>query len=122
MAMGASRARVISQLLAEALLLAMSGGLLGLGLGQLALKGLIHLNPDQFSVAGPIHLDFRVMAIMLAISLIMSILFGLFPAVEATTVDLRSALAESGRASAGSRRQWKRQALVFAEVASVWFS
>jgi predicted permease len=57
------------------------------------------------------------MAVMLAISLATSILFGLFPALEATSIDLRSALAEGGRSGAGSRRQWKRQALVFAEVA-----
>jgi len=54
---------------------------------------------------------------MLAISLATGILFGLFPALEATSVDLRSALAEGSRGSTGSRRQWKRQALVFAEVA-----
>jgi predicted permease len=57
------------------------------------------------------------MAVMLAISLATSILFGLFPALEATCIDLRSALAEGGRSGAGSRRQWKRQTLVFAEVA-----
>lgn len=116
MAIGAGRRRVISQLLAEALLLAIGGGLLGLGLGQLALKGLIHLNPEQFNIAGPVQLDMRVMAVMLVLSLATSIVFGLFPAFEATNVDLRSALAEGGRGSAGARRQWKRQALVFAEV------
>ncbi|MDQ2842037.1 MAG: ABC transporter permease, partial [Acidobacteriota bacterium] len=116
MALGAGRARVISQLFAEALLLAVLGGMLGLAVGYGALEGLIRLNPDEFKMFGPVHLDLRVVAIMLAISLATSILFGLFPAFEATTVDLRSALAEAGRASAGSRRQWKRQLLVFAEV------
>ncbi len=116
MALGAGRARVISQLFAEALLLAVLGGMLGLAVGYGALEGLIRLNPDEFNIFGPVHLDLRVMAIMLAISLATSILFGLFPAFEATTVDLRSALVEAGRASAGSRRQWKRQLLVFAEV------
>lgn len=117
MAVGAGRARIISQLLAEALLLAIGGGLLGLGLGQLALQALLHLNPGQFTLVNPVHLDLRVMAIMLAISLAGSIVFGLFPAFEAAAVDLRSALSEGGRGSAGARRQWKRQALVFAEVA-----
>ena len=116
MALGASRARVISQLFAEALLLAVLGGMLGLAVGYGALEGLIRLNPDEFNMFGPVHLDLRVVAIMLAISLVTSILFGLFPAFEATTVDLRSALAEAGRGSVGSRRQWKRQLLVFAEV------
>ena len=116
-ALGAGRARVAGQLLAEAVLLAFGGGLLGLLIGEFALQGLIHLNPGQFDFWGPVHLDVRVMLIMLAIALGTSILFGLFPAFEATSVDLRSALAEGGRGSSGSRRQWKRQALVFAEVA-----
>jgi predicted permease len=116
MALGASRARVTSELFAEALLLAVLGGMLGLAVGYGALEGLIRLNPDEFNMFGPVHLDLRVIAIMLTISIATSILFGLFPAFEATTVDLRSALAEAGRGSSGSRRQWKRQLLVFAEV------
>jgi predicted permease len=117
MALGAGRSAVIGQLLAEALLLAAGGGLIGLMVGQLATRGLIRLSGGQFEIWNPVQLDFRVMAVMLAISLATSILFGLFPALEATSMDLRSALAEGGRAGAGSRRQWKRQALVFAEIA-----
>jgi predicted permease len=116
LALGAGRARVISQLFAEALLLALLGGAIGLGLGYVALEGLVRLNPAEFDMFGSVHLDLRVMAIMLAISLATSIIFGLFPAFDATAVDLRSAFAEAGRSSAGSRRQWKRQILVFAEV------
>lgn len=117
MALGAGRARVVAELFAEALLLAVLGGVLGLALGYVALEGLLRLNPGEFNMFGPVHLDLRVMAIMLAISLATSILFGLFPAFETTTVDLRAALAEAGRSSTGSRRQWKRQLLVLAEVA-----
>jgi hypothetical protein len=117
MALGASRSAVISQLLAEALLLAIGGGLIGLITGQLATYGLVRLSSGQFEIWHPVQLDLRVMAVMLAISLATSILFGLFPALEATCIDLRSALAEGGRSGAGSRRQWKRQTLVFAEVA-----
>lgn len=116
MALGASRARVISQLFAEALLLAVLGGMLGLAVGYGALEGLIRLNPGEFNMFGSVHLDLRVIVIMLTISIATSILFGLFPAFEATAVDLRSTLAEAGRGSSGSRRQWKRQLLVFAEV------
>jgi len=117
MALGASRSRIISQLLAEALLLALLGGFLGLGLGSVVLEGLIRLNPAEFSMFGPVHLDLRVATIMLAVSLATSMIFGLIPAFDATAVDLRSALAEAGRGSTGSRRQWKRQFLVFSEVA-----
>ncbi len=117
LALGAGRGRVIGHLLGEALLLALGGGLLGLAVGQIALKGLIRLNPGQFEIWGPVHLDWRVMGVMLVISIATSVVFGLFPALEATSVDLRSALAEGSRGAAGSRRHWKRQALVFAEVA-----
>lgn len=116
-ALGASRSTVIWQLLSEAALLAIVGGLLGLVFGQLALKGLLALNPAQFQIWAPVHLDLRIAVIMLGVSLATSLLFGLFPAFEATAVDLRSALAEGGGGAIGSRRQWKRQLLVFAEVA-----
>ncbi|HZQ50620.1 MAG TPA: ABC transporter permease [Bryobacteraceae bacterium] len=116
-ALGASRSTVVWQLLSEAGLLALFGGLLGLLFGQLALKGLLALNPGQFQIWAPVHLDLRIAAIMLGVSLTTSLLFGLFPAFEATAVDLRPALAEGGAGAIGSRRQWKRQILVFAEVA-----
>ncbi len=116
MAIGASRTRVVAQLLAEAALLAVGGGALGLLIGQLALRGLISLNPGAFSIWGTVELDWRVLAVMMFLSLATSVLFGLFPALEATSVDLRSALAEGGRGAAGGRRVWKRQALVFLEV------
>lgn len=117
MALGAGRIRVIEQLLAEAVLLAVFGGLLGIAIGQAALKALIWLNPAQFNFWGTVHLDGRMMIVMLAIALGTSLVFGLFPAFEATSLDLRSALSEGGRGAAGSRRQWKRQALVLTEVA-----
>jgi predicted permease len=117
LAIGAGRARVILQLLSEAVLLALAGGLVGLLVGQLALVGLTRLNPQLFEAWSPLHLDFRIMAIMLVVSLSTGILFGLFPAFEATSVDIRSVLSEGGRGASGGRRQWKRQALVFAEVA-----
>lgn len=116
LALGATRQAVMGELLTECLVLALGGGALGILLGKFALDGLLGLNPGAFEIWGSITLDARVMAVMLAVSLITSVLFGLAPAFEATLVDLRSSLSEAGRASAGSRRQWKRQALVFAEV------
>ncbi len=117
LAIGAGRATVIRQLLTEAVLLAAGGALIGILIGRLATYALIRLSAGQFNIWYPVQLDLRVLSVMLAISLATGILFGLFPALEATSVDLRSALAEGSRGSTGSRRQWKRQALVFAEVA-----
>jgi predicted permease len=117
LALGASRRRIVGELLTESVVLALFGGIAGLVLGQFALDGLLRMNPGGFTLSGPVRLEVPVMAVMLALSLTTSIFFGLFPALEASAVDLRSALSEAGRSNAGSRRQWKRQSLVFAEVA-----
>lgn len=117
MALGAGRLRVTGQLLTEAVLLAIAGGILGIFLGRFALGALTRFNPATFESWAPVHLDFRIVAVMLAVALGTSILFGLFPALEATSVDLRSALAEGGRSGSGRHALWKRQGLVFAEVA-----
>jgi predicted permease len=116
LALGAGRARVVSQLFAESLLLALLGGVIGLGVGYVGLKGLLRLNPAEFNMFGPVYIDLRVTAIMFAISIATSMIFGVFPAFDATAIDLRSALAEASRTSTASRQQWKRQILVFAEI------
>ncbi|MGH9656279.1 MAG: ABC transporter permease [Bryobacteraceae bacterium] len=115
-ALGASRRRVVSQLLTESVFLAFCGGLLGLFFGDLALAGLLRLNPDEFAGWGAIQLDPHVMGIMLAVAIGTSIIFGLLPALEATRIDIRSALSQAGR-SVARGRHWKREMLVFAEVA-----
>ncbi|MGA8598757.1 MAG: ABC transporter permease [Bryobacteraceae bacterium] len=117
MSVGASRRAVISQLLSEAALLAIGGGTGGLLVGKFAIAALTWLNPGEFDIWRPTQLDARVAGVMLAVSLATSVFFGLFPALEATSVDLRSSLSEAGRTASGSRKQWKRQALVLAEVA-----
>ncbi len=117
LALGANRGAIVRELLAECVLLAICGGAIGIFIGYYALKGLTFLNPGAFEIWGSVRMDLRVMAIMMAVSLGASILFGLFPALETSAVDLRSALVEGGRGSAGTRRQWKRQSLVFGEVA-----
>jgi predicted permease len=116
LALGATRFRIVAELFTESLLLALLGGLLGLALGELAVEGLAYLNPAEFTLNGSIHLNAGIAAMTLLVSLATSLLFGLFPAFEASTVDLRAILAEGGRSNTGSRRQWKRQSLVFAEV------
>jgi predicted permease len=125
LALGAKRTSIVWQLLTESLLLAIAGGLLGVLVAQFALYFLTHVtslrygfevSASEFEIFRPVQLDARVMLVTLVIALITSMLFGLFPALEATSVDLRSSLAEGGR-SATARRRWLRHALVFAEVA-----
>jgi predicted permease len=116
-ALGASRRAIVGELLSESLLLACGGGVLGIILGKYALQALVALNPQAFEIWGAITLDARVVGIMLLVSVLTSLLFGLVPALQTTRVDLRSSLAEAGRNTAGTTRQWKRKSLVFVEVA-----
>ena len=104
-------------LLIESLLLAMGGCAAGLGLGAFALAGLKRLGAEQFALWHPIALDTRVFLAMLAIAALTSVVFGLAPALATSRLDIRGALVEGGRGSAGSHRRWSRRALVIAEVA-----
>ena len=116
LAVGATRADVVGELLCESLLLAIMGGALGVLLGYFALQGLIWLNPGVFDLFGPVTLDARVLAIMLATSLAASCVFGLVPALHASKVDLRSSLSEAGRTLTARNGLWTRRGLVFVEV------
>lgn len=116
LALGAPRSRLVIELFSEAVLLAIAGAAAGVLLGQFAIHGLLALNPGDFTLTGPVRLSLPVIATMMGISLATSILFGLFPAWEGSKVDIRAALAEAGRTQAGSRRQWTRQSLVFAQL------
>jgi predicted permease len=117
MALGASRGAVIRQLLAESVLLALAGGVLGVLLGQIGIAQLKRLGAEDQQLWHPIALDLRVLAAMLAITLFTSVVFGLVPALEASGVDLRTALVEGGRGVAGGGRRWLRSTLVIGEVA-----
>lgn len=121
MALGASRASVVRQLLVESLLLALGGSVVGLGIGGFALDGLKRLGADSFQssfeIWRPITLDARVMLAMLALAVITSVLFGLAPALQTSRVDIRSVLVEGGRGVRSSGPRWSRNALVAGEVA-----
>src|SRR5208337_3744433 len=115
LALGASRWQIQKQFWVENLLLALVGGAVGLGVGFLALRGLLLLLPEHFLPVARVPLDGRVMAFTLVVSLVTSILFGMLPAVATRKVDLRSSMA--GRAVAGVGSVRLRQALIAGEVA-----
>jgi putative ABC transport system permease protein len=120
-ALGASRSRIISQLLTESVLLSVTGGILGLVLGFFGLRGLLALSPGDIPRIGEhgaaVNIDWRVLAFTLGVSLFTGILFGLFPAVGASRPDLNSALKESGnRTGTGFRQSKARSLLVISEV------
>lgn len=118
-ALGGGRAAIVRQLLVESLVLAAGGGVLGLAIGYGASRGFASLLQDAFGLAaGDIGLDARVFAITAAIAIGTSLVFGLVPAIQASAVNLRATLVESGNASiAGAARSWPRRVLVVTEIA-----
>jgi len=107
-ALGATRGRLIRQLLTESILLALSGGGLGLILASWGLKGALTKLPEALPRAEEIHLDGRVLLFMLAASVLAGILFGLAPALKNSQRDLQNTLKEGGRGSSGSRHRAQR--------------
>ena len=121
-AIGATRGRIVGQLLIENLLLSLAGGALGLGLGIAGIHALLVLNPGDIPRIGGagagVTADWRVVVFTLTISAATGIVFGLFPALEASQVDLNQTLKESGgRSGSGFRQNKARSMLVVAEMA-----
>jgi predicted permease len=121
-AMGASRARIVRQLLTESLLLSITGGALGLALGMAGIRVLLAMNPGNIPRIGPhgalVTMDGRVLAFTILIALATGLLFGVFPALEASRTDLNTSLKESsGRSGTGAHSNTTRSLLVTAEIA-----
>ena len=115
LALGASRWQIQKQFWVENLLLALVGGAVGIGVGFLALRGLLLLLPEQFLPVAQVPLDGGVMGFTLGVSLLTSILFGMLPALTTRAVDLRSPMAS--RAATRSGSVGLRQGLIAGEVA-----
>ncbi len=116
-ALGASRARLVTGLLVESLLLASLGGLLGLALAQGLLTALVSLAPAGTPRIADAALDLRVLGFSLAVSLATGVLFGLLPALTATRVQ-PAAVLQTGAREHGTRAvlRW-RGALLTGQVA-----
>src|SRR3984957_6030566 len=120
-AMGAGRKRIVLQLLTESVLLSVTGGVLGLVLGYIGLRGLLAMSPGDIprigEHGGAVTIDWRVLAFTLVVSLLTGILFGLFPALGASRPDLNSTLKDSSnRSGTGFRQSKARSLLVISEI------
>jgi putative ABC transport system permease protein len=117
-AMGASRARIIRQLLTESLLLSGLGGGLGLLIAQWGTEALIKTVPQNIPRISTIQLDASVLGFTLLVSLATGVIFGLVPAWQASHVDLNSSLKAGTRTGGGGEGKGRvRNALIIAEVA-----
>ena len=117
-ALGASRWRVIRQLLTESAMLALAGGLLGLFLSRYGVAAITKLLPQTFPRLSEIGMDWRVFGFTLGVSLLTGFIFGFAPALHISGADVQEAMKENARGTAGSARHTRlRHALIVAEVA-----
>ena len=117
-ALGAERWRIVQQFLAESAVLAVLGGSAGLALAFWGVRMLKALIPASIPRVDAIGLDGRVLLFTAAVSILAGIAFGIVPALQASGVNLRDALQETGRGSGESlRRNRLRSVLVASEFA-----
>jgi putative ABC transport system permease protein len=116
-ALGAGRIRIVRQLVTESLVLALIGGVVGIGVAAGLVRGLLWLSADQLPRGSDVHLDAGVLAFTAGISILTGLLFGLVPALRAASQNVQGTLREGGRGMAGGEGRRLRNGLVIAEVA-----
>jgi predicted permease len=118
LALGATRSRILRQVLTESLLLSMAGGAAGLLLGYFTRNVIPSLLEDPWQ---PNHLilnfDWRVLAFTLAITLATGVLFGILPAWQATRVNVNAALKDVSHSTLTRQRLWMGKTLIIVQVA-----
>jgi putative ABC transport system permease protein len=117
-AIGASRARLVRQLLTESFLLGLAGGAVGLALARIGLRSLVGLAPETVLRASEAALDLRVVLFTFAVSMLSAVLFGLVPAWSNSSLELSGHLREGGWGEAGARAHRRFQsAFIAGEIA-----
>lgn len=117
-AMGAGNGAIVRQLLVESLMLAGAGGVLGLVLGQVAVRALVSIQPPiPLPMTLEVGLDGPLLVFTAAAAVVAAILFGLTPALEATRAPVASTLRDEAGSSGGKRKVQLRRLLVGAQMA-----
>jgi putative ABC transport system permease protein len=118
MAIGASRGRIVRQLLTESLLVAAIGGIVGIALAYAGTQLLVAVRPAGIPRVELVTIDVGVLGFSLLLALLTGIAFGLAPALELSRPDLNRGLKDGGRTgTAGGARQRFRDSLVVAQMA-----
>src|SRR5262249_52437313 len=117
-ALGASRVRVVRQLLTESVVLGLAGGTLGLVAARWTLDGLLAISPVDLTSLGHVRLNYLVLTFTAAISIVTAVICGLAPAFEGARIEVQEAM-KDGERQVGStvRHRRLRQAFVVSEVA-----
>jgi putative ABC transport system permease protein len=115
-ALGAGRGRIVGQLFTESAIVAVLGGLLGLALAVVGIRGLVSIMPPWFPRVSEIGLSPRVLGYAAVITMLTGVIFGLAPALQASRPDLTAMLKEGGRGGSGGGGRFRR-VMVIAEVA-----
>jgi predicted permease len=119
-AFGASRSRIIRQLLTENVILSLLGGLAGYMLALVGVPSLLALSPPSLPRMNEVHLDSSVLAFAILLSIVTGLFFGLAPALQNFGKDINGALKEEGKGATGDRKRKRGQGLVV--IAEVGFS
>jgi putative ABC transport system permease protein len=118
LAIGAGRWRLVRQLITESLLIAIAGGVAGLGVGYLGMLLFRQIEiPTDLPIALGFEMDRRALVFSLLVSLASALLFGLVPALQSARADLTAIMKAGDSVAPGRRRRWGRTLLVGGQVA-----
>jgi putative ABC transport system permease protein len=117
LALGATRARVVRQLLTESLLLSSAGGVAALVVAHWSLTALTHFVPPELSASIDLHLDSRAMIFMMFTTAVTALAFGWAPATRLSSTDVSQSLKPSMGAGGDRRGKQLRRTLVVGEIA-----